>query len=313
MVLMSNAFLSCDWGTSSFRLRLVRIGDGEVLAETTDGKGIAAINNEWVNSGKASVERVPFYQQQLSSAIAALRTATAGLPIIISGMASSSIGMLELSYGSIPWSLSEGSLPINKIPAIDGFPHEVILVSGLKTANDVMRGEETMLLGCDLQNKQELLVIFPGTHSKHAIINKGSLIDFRTYMTGEVFDLLATKSILTRSVSPGEVEARSNAFSNGVKEGMEGNLLNSVFHVRTRQLLANSKPAENYHYLSGLAIGYELSDILQNRKNILLVCSTKLGELYKQALEIITGKTPEYRDADKSLMEGHRKLAAKIL
>jgi 2-dehydro-3-deoxygalactonokinase len=310
---MSNAFLIFYFLTSSFLLRLVRIGDGEVLAETTEGKGIAAINNEWLNTGKASAERVPFYQQQLSSAIAALRTATAGLPIIVSGMASSSIGMLELSYGSVPYSLSEGSLPLNKIPATDSFPHDMILVSGLKTTNDVMRGEETMLLGCDLLNKEEWLVIFPGTHSKHAIVNKGSLIDFRTYMTGEVFDLLATKSLLSRSVSPGEIEAGSNAFSNGVKEGMEGNLLNAAFHVRTRQLLDNSKPAENYHYLSGLVIGYELSDILQNKKNILLVCSTKLGALYKHALEIITDKTPEYRDADKSLMEGHHKLANKIL
>jgi len=97
---MSNVFLSCDWGTSSFRLRLIRIGDGEVLAETTEGKGIAAINNEWLNSGKAASERVEFYQEQLASAVAALRTATAGLPIIISGMASSSY---RKTVGFIPW------------------------------------------------------------------------------------------------------------------------------------------------------------------------------------------------------------------
>jgi len=310
---MSNVFLSCDWGTSSFRLRLIRIGDGEVLAETTEGKGIAAINNEWLNSGKAASERVEFYQEQLSSAITALRTATGGLPIIISGMASSSVGMIELPYGSIPWSLSEDQPPVKQIPATDNFPHEILLVSGLKTSNDVMRGEETMLLGCDLSDEEEWLIIFPGTHSKHAVIKKGSLIDFRTYMTGEVFDLLATKSLLSRSVSTGEVEAGSEAFSNGVKEGREGNLLNSIFHIRSRQLLANTKPVENYHYLSGLVIGYELSSIQQIQQNILLVCSTRLGASYKKALEIIRGNSPEYRDADKLLMAGHRKLAGQLL
>ena len=310
---MSNAFLSCDWGTSSFRLRMVRTGDGEVLAETRAGKGIAAINTEWINSGKSSTERVAFYQQQLSSAIAELRTATAGLPLIISGMASSSVGMFELPYGEIPFYLSEGNLTVKKIQALDNFPHEIVLVSGLRSANDVMRGEETMVLGCDLSAGEEWLVIFPGTHSKHAVIKNGSLINFQTYMTGEIFDLLTTKSLLSRSVSLGEVEAGSKAFSNGVKEGREGNLLNSIFHVRTRQLLANAKPVENYHYLSGLVIGYELSSIGNSRQNILLVCSTGLGALYKQAIEIITGNTPEYRDADKLLIEGHRKLAASLL
>ena len=310
---MSNAFLSCDWGTSSFRLRLVRTGDGEVLAETRAGKGIAAINNEWLNSGKPSSERVSFYQQQLMAAIADLRTATSGLPVIISGMASSSVGMVELPYGNIPYSLTEDRLPVKQIHASDIFPHEIILVSGLKTTTDVMRGEETMLLGCGLLDKDEWLIIFPGTHSKHAVVKNGILTDFRTYMTGEIFDLLATKSLLSRSVSLGEIEAGSNSFSNGVKEGKDGNLLNSIFHVRSRQLLANTKPVENYHYLSGLVIGYELSSIQQSSQNILLACSNRLGVLYKQALEIITGKSPEYRDADKLLLEGHQKLAGQIL
>jgi len=310
---MSNAFLSCDWGTSSFRLRLIRAGDGEVLAETRAGKGIAAINIEWLNSGRPASERVAFYQQQLLSAIAELRTATSGLPVIISGMASSSVGMIELPYGSIPYSLSEDGLPVKQIPATDNFPHEIILVSGLKTSSDVMRGEETMLLGCGALDKGEWLIIFPGTHSKHAVIKKGILTDFRTYMTGEIFDLLATKSLLSRSVSLGEVEAGSNVFSDGITEGREGNFLNSIFHIRSRQLLANTKPVENYHYLSGLVIGYELSSIQRTSQNILLVCSTNLGVLYKQALEIITGKSPEFRDADKLLIEGHRKLAGHIL
>src|SRR5690349_3527260 len=202
---MSNAFLSCDWGTSSFRLRLVRIEDGVVLAETTNGKGIAVTNNEWLNSGKATSERVSYYQQQISSAIGELRTATGGLPVIISGMASSSIGMIEMPYGDIPYSLSKDSLVINKIRATDNFSHDIVLVSGLKTSTDVMRGEETMLLGCDVLDGDDWLIIFPGTHSKHAVVKNGSLMDFRTYMTGEIFDLLTTKSLLSRSVSVGEI------------------------------------------------------------------------------------------------------------
>lgn len=309
---MSNAFLSCDWGTSSFRLRLVRMIDAAVLAETTEGAGIAEINNEWLATGKPSGERVSFYQQRLSSAIADLRTATAGLPIIISGMASSSIGMMELSYGDLPFSFEQSKLPVKRIPASKEFPHEILLVSGLKTSRDVMRGEETMLAGCDLTGYEEWLIIFPGTHSKHAVIQKEKLVDFRTYMTGEVFDLLSTKSILSKSVNRSGIEEYTEAFMRGVGDGVERELLNSIFHTRTRQLLEKVGPEENYHYLSGLLIGNELKELGSSNKNVLLVCSNNLGELYKTALEIITGKRPGFSDADKMLIQGHCRLAAGV-
>jgi 2-dehydro-3-deoxygalactonokinase len=309
---MSNAFLSCDWGTSSFRLRLVSITDGAVLAETTEGRGIAEINNQWLETGKSSGEKVSFYQQRLSSAIGELRMATAGLPIIISGMASSSIGIMELPYGELPFSLEETKLPIKSIPASNDFPHEIVLVSGLRTSNDVMRGEETMLAGCDLAGKEEWLIIFPGTHSKHAVVNKGKLVDFRTYMTGEIFDLLSTKSILSKSVNRSGIEKHGEAFRKGVREGVERELLNSIFHTRTRQLLERVDPDENYHYLSGLLIGNELKELPSANKNILLVCNNNQGELYKTALEIITGKKPGYYDADKMLVQGHCRLVAQF-
>jgi 2-dehydro-3-deoxygalactonokinase len=156
------------------------------------------------------------------------------------------------------------------------------------------------------------LIIFPGTHSKHAVINNGELVDFRTYMTGEVFDLLATKSILSRSVSRTDIGKYDEAFRKGVNEGVEGEMLNSIFHTRTRQLLGGVGGEENYHYLSGLLIGNELKGLKSYKKNVLLVCSNNLGELYKTALEIITGKKPGYRDADKMLVQGHSQLARQL-
>jgi 2-dehydro-3-deoxygalactonokinase len=288
------------------------MGDGAVLAETTGGRGIAVINKEWLETGKPSEERVSYYQLCLTSAIGELRTATAGLPIIISGMASSSIGMMELPYEVLPFSLNEASLPVHKFSASYDFPHDIMLVSGLRTSIDVMRGEETMLVGCDLEDKEEWLIIFPGTHSKHAVINKGKLVDFRTYMTGEVFDLLTTKSILSGSVIRTDSGKYAEAFSKGVSEGIEGEILNSIFHTRTRRLLEGVGQEENYHYLSGLLIGNELKGLKSYKKNILLVCSNKLGDLYKIALEIITGEKPGYRDADKMLVQGHSRLALEL-
>ena len=44
-------FISCDWGTSTFRLRLVDKDNQQVLAEVTNQQGIAATFEEWKNAG----------------------------------------------------------------------------------------------------------------------------------------------------------------------------------------------------------------------------------------------------------------------
>ena len=125
-----------------------------------------------------------------------------GIPVFISGMASSSLGMHELPYAELPFKMEGLSVVFAKFHGSDDDDmHQLFLFSGVKKTSDVMRGEETMLLGCDLPLYEESIVILPGTHSKHAFIKAGMMHDFRTYMTGEFFDLLSSKSMLSKSVS----------------------------------------------------------------------------------------------------------------
>ena len=312
---MIKQVLSCDWGTSSFRLRLINLADGSVHAETTDGKGIAAVYNEWLQSGRPENERVDFYKTILLSQIKKLKDfSLPGLPVIISGMASSSIGITELPYGNIPFSINDVNLNVHRILPDEKYEHEILIVSGLKTNYDVMRGEETMLLGCEISDNDEQLIIFPGTHSKHAIVRDKVLVEFKTYMTGEVFDLLSDKSILSKSVIKNESTHYNKIFERGVKEGAESNLLNAVFHIRTSQLFKSLTPEENYHYLSGLLIGYELQEISAGKIKILLVCSQELYNSYWQALQILCWNTNlQYCNSRKALTEGHCKLAKHFL
>ncbi len=78
-----------------------------------------------------------------------------------------------------------------------------ILVSGFQTDTDIMRGEETKLLGFDIPDDEERIFIFPGTHSKHVFVKNKTGIDFKTYMTGELFNLMSEKSILRSCGSKG--------------------------------------------------------------------------------------------------------------
>jgi 2-dehydro-3-deoxygalactonokinase len=312
---MMQQILSCDWGTSSFRLRLIDLSGNSIIAETTGNKGIAAVYNDWLQTGLPEKDRMDFYKTVLLSQIEKLPGySVAGVPVIISGMASSSIGIKELPYGDIPFAITGDSLHVLKIPAGEKCNHEILLVSGLKTVTDAMRGEETMLTGCDIKDDDEQLIIFPGTHSKHAIVKNKILVDVKTYMTGELFELLANKSILSKSVSKNENDQYNKIFENGVKDGASGNLLNTIFHVRTAHLFKTVTAEENYHYLSGLLIGSELGQIATTGVKIHLVCGQALLDRYKLALRALRiGDNLRYSSADEALISGHCKLARHFL
>ena len=126
----------------------------------------------------------------------------------------------------------------------------------------------------------------PGTHSKHLFFDDGQFIDLNSYMTGEIFELLATKSIIQASVMPVEWNPSfEGIFLKGVKEGIESNLMAALFPIRAMNLIYKNRLEENYYYLSGLLIGSELSGLKNHNKTIYLAASGIMYELYSLALE----------------------------
>ncbi len=61
---MSALFLSCDWGTSNFRLRLINTVSLASVSESFSGDGVAHVYNEW-QQDKAATARIHFYQAVL--------------------------------------------------------------------------------------------------------------------------------------------------------------------------------------------------------------------------------------------------------
>lgn len=301
-------FISCDWGTSAFRIRLIDSDHLEVISEVTTNDGIAGTYSRWLSTHRPAEERLMFYMSYLQEQLQQLKKASGMLlqdiPVIISGMASSTIGMIELPYKKLPFHTNGSDLSVRQFS--DG---KLIIVSGACTDSDVMRGEETMLAGCGVDDSaDQQLLIFPGTHSKHIDVRNGMATDFSTYMTGEFFDVLANKSIIANSVrKPAEGQEDFEVFDEGVKQALDGNVLHEVFSVRARQVLYNADPEKNYLFLSGLLIGTELKSLRdKNPEKILLVSGTKLKRHYLRALHIVAqGERIGFRDADHALVRGH--------
>ncbi|HKH61530.1 MAG TPA: 2-dehydro-3-deoxygalactonokinase [Flavitalea sp.] len=309
-------FLSCDWGTSSFRLRLVNVADEKVCKEIVTADGIAGTHQEWLKESALNEERLSFYQGFLLKQIKRLgveaQANLAGVTVIVSGMASSSIGMIELPYKELPLKIDGSDIPTHIIEQSTKFPHKLIVISGARTGDDVLRGEETLLIGCDIADlKEKSLWVFPGTHSKHIQVVKDEAVSFKTYLTGEVFDLLSTRSILSNSVERNNLneEQTNNFFRRGIVEGASGNLLNTVFHVRTNQLFNKNTRAQNYHYLSGLLIGAELKDIQDSSESVFLVSGDSLKKNYQQGIEMLGFRNSvQCINADKAFVKGQLRI-----
>lgn len=287
-------FLSCDWGTSSFRLRLVEVATLEILAEENTAQGIAATHKLWKQSGQQERgQRLGFYMDRIREKIQemeqSLSLSLQNIPLILSGMASSSLGMANLPYGNLPFHTDGKGIHTEFYK--QGFGHPVLLISGIRSDDDVMRGEETQLIGVmmGIDDKEgEKIFIFPGTHSKHIRVQDGQVVGFQTFMTGEFFDLLSKKSILAGSVEEDphvEMGEDPEYFTKGVTRAIGSNLLNSSFGIRTNDLFEKLNKNQNHHFLSGLLIGTELKELQkQNAAKIYLCCSSHLKSRYETAL-----------------------------
>jgi len=314
---MMDYFFSCDWGTSSFRLRLIRTKDLVVIAETKSSRGISDTYKLWQQISASSLrsdfyanivkDEIKFLQQDLS-------IPTDGIPVLFSGMASSTIGMLDLPYKKMPFNVDGSDLKIEFI--INGVGvNPFVIISGAKTDCDVMRGEETKVVGCQsfLGNNDEQMLILPGTHPKHILVKNNQAISFKTYMTGEFFNLLSVNGVLSASVAEGgdfDDFQNQEYFKAGVAASRGSNLLHASFMVRTNQVLKDIAPEQNFYYLSGLLIGTELSR-LQPEVPVYLVGGSVHAALYKLACNELNLSVNKEIDADHALIRGQHAIFSK--
>jgi 2-dehydro-3-deoxygalactonokinase len=289
-------FLSCDWGTSSFRLKLVETRSLRTIAELHHNIGIATTYTNWQSVARDE-DRFIFFASVISSGIgqveAKIQVSLTGVPVILSGMASSTLGMIQLPYKQMPFKTDGSDLKVECVKASTAFPHDVFVISGVCSDVDVMRGEETQLVGSvEGDSTADTVYIFPGTHSKHISVKDGVAHHFRTYMTGEIFALLAKNSTLTQSLGETADGINIEGFIAGVRESVNSNLLHQLFHVRSRFLLDNRGPEENRGYLSGLLIGNEVHELSRRKPEKIVIVSSGMGDHYKTAIEASSTAVP---------------------
>ncbi|MFV0474566.1 MAG: 2-dehydro-3-deoxygalactonokinase [Pikeienuella sp.] len=267
------SFAAADWGTSSFRLWLLS-AEGAALAERRGAEGMSTLKPD-------------AFDGVLEAHLAALGAAP-DLPVVICGMAGAAQGWRPAPYIDLPAALD--ALETHAVPAPSASGRDVRILPGLaerrEGREDVMRGEETILLGARARGVDGL-VCMPGTHSKWVRIEGGAVAAFSTAMTGEVFALLRRHSTLSHFLG-GEAEDEA-AFAEAAEAALTRPeaLLNHLFTVRARPLLSPGEAASMPSRLSGLLIGTEIAAMRgQAAAGLTLISGGALARRYARALEI---------------------------
>jgi 2-dehydro-3-deoxygalactonokinase len=274
----NHPFIAVDWGTSSFRAALLA-PNGEVLDELSTPRGILGFKRH---------EFVPYL-----TATCARFTAAGGQFFLLSGMIGSKNGLLEVPYCPCPATASDIASALGWVDTGDVDPN-IAIVPGVRHGfDDVMRGEETQVLGAAaVLGVQNAVIVLPGTHSKWVRLEGGAITQFNTFMTGEFYALLAQHSILAKSLpEPGEKPASLDAaaFLQGMDRAIKSSesgqsLLGNAFSTRVKSLFNELQPAQAASYLSGLVIGDELAAMrLPAGSQVIVIGSPALCERYNLA------------------------------
>lgn len=254
-------FVAIDWGTSSFRAWLIEHDQVFDSFETDQG-----VKN--FTSGSHNV--------YLTEVLAKWHGRYEG--IIAIGMIGSNIGLYETKFSSLPLDIAGVSTSLVHVP---NFEPALYIVPGVSKQADVMRGEESQSLAAGIENG---LVISPGTHSKWVEIKSGKIIDFRTYLTGELFELLRNHSTLSKATNSSAKLVASEDFVAGLNAN-ESDLTHDLFAIRANWLQGKSEDACR-EYLSGLLIGSEIKSAKGwcEASEARIVASDSLAEIYIFAL-----------------------------
>ena len=273
-------FIAGDWGTSNLRLFLC------------DAQGVAHDHR----SGPGAAQSGGRFADIFATLTAQWAEQHGPLPAVLCGMVGSTIGWSQAPYVPCP---IEPQQIVDACIALEG--GRIQIIPGLSCRNrfdapDVMRGEETQILGAlglhEKLRKGRWILCLPGTHTKWAVVEGGRVRDFFTALTGELFAVLRDHSILVRNPQGTDPAADASAFEKGIadlSEFPEAQILHKLFECRSRLLNGEFPAHAAASYLSGMLIASDVHNALRalsdsgTERTVFLIGAPQLTQRYAAA------------------------------
>ncbi len=259
-------YIAIDGGTTNTRINLVK--DLEVIDSLKFNVGAKNGSNlkETVKEGiKEILEKNKMSEGDIHK-------------ILACGMITSEFGLVNLPHLTAPCGIDELSkemfettLDISAVP--------FAFVRGVKTAGDsfettdMMRGEETELMGLDIE--KDALYVLPGSHSKLIYTDDmGRIARFSTELTGELISAVAKETILKDCVSfdsTADEEYLLKGCDFAVKKGVNA----AFFKTRILKNLFKCNENQTFGFFLGAALSSEIENIIKSSAKKVIIGGKK--------------------------------------
>lgn len=241
-------YIMIDGGTSNTRVYTAENGNVKLLSKAAVG----AHNSDGL-------------RRFLKEALSDIDTGSIDA-IIASGMITSASGLYEVKHIPAPAGLNAlhsamqevlfsdiCSVPFTFIPGVK-------IDSGKIESADIMRGEETELMGLG-EISANTAYILPGTHSKCILTdNCGRISDFFTMMTGELLEAVKKSTIIGKSFNYFE-SFDEKSLSDGFEYASKNGINETLFKCRIMDILLEKSQTEIYSFCLGAVLSGELNRI----------------------------------------------------
>lgn len=273
----STALLGIDWGANRRKACLLDAG-GKVIRQHEDDTGILHMTEGFEEAFRTLLEALDIDNAD----------------VIMTGMVGSRDGWKEAPFLAIDHPLTqlgEAMVPLEtslrglRIRIVPGYRY--IDPHGLP---NVMRGEETLVLGAHALGASGGWFLLPGAHSKWVHVANGRITEFMTFMTGKLYELLCRHGTLAGDIARREMVAE--AFAAGLRAARQGGFTQTACCC-SAMVACDMMPASHAaSYLSGLLIGTELFEMVKKAGDALsepvqVIGMPALTSRYLDALELL--------------------------
>lgn len=254
-------FITVDGGTTNTRVSLV---SGERIVDTKKMK---------VGAGNRDTELLKSSIKEAINALLSENGYTEGdiERILASGMITSEYGLCNLPHVTAPAGIEELHASVHEVVIDEISPVPFVFIRGVKTVGDglesadMMRGEETELIGILDCGKADTVYVLPGSHSKLLTVDsEGKIKDIRTMLTGEMSAALSGNTILKDAVDFNVKEVDEEYLIKGYSYCSSRGINEALFKVRVQRNIFGATKEQTYSFFMGAVLTGEIESIIKN-------------------------------------------------
>ena len=278
-------YVTIDGGTTNTRVSLV--------------KNKKIIDNIKLNVGaRKDIENKDLLKTEIKSAIEKLLkennlSERDIVRILASGMITSEFGLCNLEHIKTPAGIDElhNSMKETVLKEITEIPF--VFIRGVKTDadsfenTDIMRGEETELMGMVNPDYGKCVYILPGSHSKIIRTDvSGKICNFSTMLTGEMIEALSQQTILKDAVDLSVSVINSEYLLKGYDYCKQEGINQALFKTRILKNIYKCGKDETYSFFIGTVLCSEIEHIIKcDAKTVLLGGKTQIKNAMAEILK----------------------------